>query len=317
LRVLVPPFIIQRHLLETVMSLCVRRLIPFVAAAATVQALAAQEPRRLSQPDSIPLELAGALIASGGFGTEPQILVGMLPGWMNSRVFLPPNGRVLGSAFIGSVTVGVLAVSEQPDIAVAQFKTELAKRGWTAPPPPQQSYSGGGFRPAQAQFGVDQSPVTRLILCGGDQQMLMVNAARRSGTTTQIVYRVTPAGGPYGTCSPQAQRGGGDRLPVPTLINPAEMTDFRNYGNCSSHAQGSGTSGNIRTTVSLDSLVRHYAKQMQDSGWHATSATTIGRTWSRTDSSGKLLEARITASASPQDSLCRDLNLMVWEIRKP
>jgi hypothetical protein len=301
------------------MSLCVRRWIPFVAAAASIQALTAQEPRRLAQPDSIPLELAGALIASGGFSTEPQILVGMLPGWMNSRVFLPPGGRVLGSAFIGSVTVGVLAVSEQPDIAIAQFKPELAKRGWNAPPPPtpqQAGYVGGGFRPAPVQTAVDQSPTTRLMLCGGDQQILMVNAARRSGTTTQIVYRVTPAPA-YGTCGTQQQALRGDRLPVPTLINPIEVSDFRNYGQCSSHGQGSGTSASIRTTVSLDSLARHYAKQMRDSGWRATSAASIGSTWSRTDSTGKLFEARITASASPQDSLCRDLNLMVWEIRKP
>lgn len=297
------------------MSLCVRRWMPFVAVAVTVQALAAQEPRRLAQPDSIPLELAGALIASGGFTTEPQILVGMLPGWMNSRVFLPPGGRVLGSAFIGSVTVGVLAVSEQPDIAIAQFKTELANRGWKTPPSP--GYGGGGFRPAPPNTPVDQSPITRLMLCGGDQQMLIVNATRRAGTTTQIVYRVTPTSA-YGTCGPQQQQAQrSERVPVPTLINPAEVSDFRNYGNCSSHAQGSGMSGNVRTPVSLENLVSHYAKQMRDSGWQATSALSLGRSWSRTDSSGRQFEARITASMSPNDSLCRDLNLWVWEIRKP
>jgi hypothetical protein len=301
------------------MSLCVRRWIPLVAMGAAIRALAAQEPRRLAQPDSIPLELAAALIAQGGFGTEPDILVGMLPGWMNSRVFLPPGGRVLGSAFIGSVTVGVLAVSEQPDIAIAQFKTELAKRGWTPPPstPQASASSGGGFRPVPVQPSGDQSLVTRLTLCGGDQQMLMVNAVPRSGTTTQIVYRVTPAGGPYGTCSPQAQRGGGDPLPLPTLINPGEVSDFRDFGTCSSHGQSSGRSVSMRTTVSLDSLVLHYAKQMQDSGWRATSAVSMGRSWSRTDSAGRLFEARLSASTSPHDSLCRDLNLTVWEIRKP
>jgi hypothetical protein len=296
------------------MSLCVRRWIPLVAVAVSIHSLAAQEPRRLAQPDSIPLELAGALIAAGGFSAEPQILVGMLPGWMNSRVFLPPGARVLGSAFIGSVTVGVLAVSEQPDIAIAQFTPELARRGWKAPPQP--AYGGGGFRSAPVNTPVDQFPVTRLTLCGGDQQMLMVNATRRSGTTTQIVYRVMPTAA-YGTCSPQQPQARRMELPVPTLINPAEVSDFRNYGNCSSHAQGSGSSGNIRTPVSLDSLVGHYAKQMLDSGWRATSARSVGLTWSRTDSSGRMFEARVTASASPQDSLCRDLNLMVWEIRKP
>ena len=299
------------------MSLCVRRWIPLVAIGVAIQALAAQEPRRLAQPDSIPLELAGALIGSGGFTAEPQILVGMLPGWMNSRVFLPSNGRVLGSAFIGSVTVGVLSVSEQPDIAIAQFKTELAKRGWTPLPAPEQTGSGGGgFRSAPAQGAVDPTPVTRLMLCGGDQQMLMVGATRRSVATTQIVYRVTPTNA-YGACGRQQPPPRTDGFPVPTLINLAEVSDFRDFGNCSSHAQSSGRSVSIRSTASLDSLMLHYAKQMHDSGWRATSAVSVGRSWSRTDSAGRLFEARLTASTSPQDSLCRDLNLTVWEIRKP
>ena len=299
------------------MSLCVRRWIPLVAVGAAIQALAAQEPRRLAQPDSIPLELAGALIAAGGFTTEPQILVGMLPGWMNSRVFLPPNGRVLGSAFMGSVTVGVLAVSEQPDIAIAQFKPALAKRGWTPLPAPEQTgYNGGGFRTARAPGPVESSPVTRLVLCGGDQQMLMFAATRRSETTTQIVYRVTPTNA-YGACSLQQPPSQTEQFPVPTLINPDELSDVRDFGNCSSHAQSAGRSLSIRSTVSLDSLMRHYTKQMQDSGWRETSAVSIGRSWSRTDSSGRVFEARLTASGSPQDSLCRDVNLTVWEIRKP
>ena len=298
------------------MSLCVRRWIPLVAVGAAIQALAAQEPRRLAQPDSIPLELAGALITAGGFTTEPQILVGMLPGWMNSRVFLPPNGRVLGSSFVGSVTVGVLAVSEQPDIAIAQFKPALVKRGWKPLPAPEQAGSNGGFRTAPATGPVESSPATRLVLCGGDQQMLMVAATRRSETTTQIVYRVTPTNA-YGACSAQQQVAQSDGFPVPTLINPGELSDVRDFGNCSSHAQSAGRSVSIRSTVSLDSLVRHYAKQMHDSGWRETSAVSMGRSWSRTDSAGRLFEARLTASGSPQDSSCRDVNLMVWEIRKP
>ena len=147
------------------MSLCVRRWIPLAAIGAAIHALAAQEPRRLAQPDSIPLELAGALIASGGFTTEPQILVGMLPGWMNSRVFLPPNGRVLGAAFIGSVTVGVLSVSEQPDSAIPKFEGELVKRGWKLPPRAPKPSTGGGFRQAPVAAS-DPSPVTRIMLCG-------------------------------------------------------------------------------------------------------------------------------------------------------
>ena len=40
----------------------------------------AQEPKRLLQSDSIPLDLAQALVSAGGFGGAPQILVGAMPG---------------------------------------------------------------------------------------------------------------------------------------------------------------------------------------------------------------------------------------------
>jgi hypothetical protein len=309
----------KRHLSETEMILFVRRRITLVALMIASQSAVAQEPRRLAQPDSVPLELAGALIASGGFGAEPQILIGMLPGWMNSRVFLPQNGRVLGSAFIGSVTVGVLAVRDQPDVAIAAFESELAKRGWKAPRSGQQPpISGGGFRSAPTPPAVDPSPVTRLVLCGGDQQMLTVSATRRSQTTTQVIYRVTPTSA-YGPCSAPQQPASprGERSIHPTLINPTDVIDFRNYGHCSSPGLASETSASVRTPGSLDSLMQHYARQLQDSGWRPTPARSVGQTWSRTDSTGQTFEARLTLSASPRDSLCRDLNLMVSEVRKP
>jgi hypothetical protein len=300
------------------MNLFVRRRISLIRAVAAIISaatlpIAAQEPRRLSQPDSIPLELAGALIASGGFGTEPQILVGMLPGWMNSRVFLPANARVLGAAFIGSITVGVLSVSDQPDAAIAQFKTELLRRGWKTPPA-QPNY-GGGFRPAPVT-GVDASPVTRLTLCGGDEQLLMVNATRRSGTATQVTYRVTPTN-QYGPCNPMRPPEQ-QRVPMPTLINPPDVADFRNFGSCSStRTQSWGTMATLRTPMSIGALIDHYAKQLQDSGWRATALDLGGRTWTRTDSTGASYEARLMAMTSPHDTACRDLNLSIWSIQKP
>lgn len=295
------------------MNLFVRRWIPVAALAVTSHAASAQEARRLAQPDSIPLELAGALIASGGFGTEPQILVGMLPGWMNSRVFLPPTGRVLGSAFIGSVTVGVLAVSEPPDVAIEQFKNELAKRGWRVPPP-QPAY-GGGFRPAPVSRP-DLTPATRVTLCGGDEQLLMVNAVRKSPTATQVTYRVTPTN-EYGPCGTPQAPPRGQAMPYPTLFNPPEVGDFRSYGTCSSNRQSWGTGANIRSTMPLAAIVDHYAKQMQDSGWTASPVASASRSWMRTDSAGTTYEATLFASTSPRDSTCRDLNLAVWAVRKP
>ena len=130
----------------------------------------AQEPRRLTQPDSVPFDLASALIAAGGLGGEPQILVGSLPGWVSARIKTPANATVLGSAFLGSTVVGIISLPDAPDAVIADMNRELAKQGWKAPPP-QPSY-GGGFRPAGFSLTVNGMP-TRVTLCG-DQQLLTV-----------------------------------------------------------------------------------------------------------------------------------------------
>src|SRR5215475_8132811 len=180
--------------MEIVMSLCVRRRLPtsVTLVLAVSVAAAAQEPRRLTQPDSVPVELAGALMSAGGFGAEPQILIGAFPGWLTARIPVVSGTRVLGSAFIGTTTVAVVAATQEPATAIEQLKPELEKLGW-APPPPTPSY-GGGFRtPPPAMIG--NAPVTTafgfLTLCGGDQQMLVARASRQHGGT-QIVYRITP-----------------------------------------------------------------------------------------------------------------------------
>src|SRR5476651_385481 len=89
----------------------------------------AQEPRRLVQSDSVPIELATALVSSGGLGGESQILVGSFPGWVSSRLYIPPGARVLGSAFIGTAVVGVVSLSTAPEVVTADLKRELATRG--------------------------------------------------------------------------------------------------------------------------------------------------------------------------------------------
>jgi len=78
----------------------------------------AQEPRRLATPDSIPVELATALIASGGLGGEPILLVGSLPEWFTTRIAVPSEARVLGSASLGSTVVRDAILRLQPRLVV-------------------------------------------------------------------------------------------------------------------------------------------------------------------------------------------------------
>lgn len=274
----------------------------------------AQEPRRLAQPDSVPFDLASALVGAGGLGGEPQILVGSLPGWVTGRIKVSPNANVLGSAFFGSTVVGILSLSDSPETAIADMKRDLLAQGWRAPPP-QPSY-GGGFRPATMYAMVDGTP-TRITLCG-DQQLLTVSAIRRRGTTTEVTLRLSPSQN-YSTCSPQPFPQGVSRSPFPTLYNPSASTDARITSACSSQYGSSGTSTTLMTAIAATGLLDHYGKQLQDSGWHAPAPgnSIAGRTWTKVDSAGTPLELNLTVATSARDSTCREINMQVRTMRKP
>ena len=286
-----------------------------IALALPVTALRSQEPRRLVTPDSVPLELAAALVSAGGFSAEPQILVGSMPDWIASRIYVPSGARVLGSAFLGTTVVAVVSLPAASDSVLVEFKRELLQRGWKTPPPPP-NYGGGGFRPAVSAT-VDAS-LTRLTLCN-DQQMLTASAARRRGTTTDVTFRVLGTG-TYSPCHPPQMPTGMARSPLPTLFNPPNAADARMNGDCSSTLMGStGTGTTLRTAMTAESLLDHYGRQLQDSGWTAAGerASIVGRSWTRPDSSGAPVETVITVATPARDPGCRELNLQVRTLRKP
>jgi len=300
----------MKSLTSSVLAAC----IAAIALVTPTRAARSQEPRRLVTADSIPLELAAALVAAGGFGAQPQILVGSMPEWVTNRLYVPPGARVLGSAFLSTTVVSVVTMPAASDTVIAEFKDELLRRGWQNPPTPP-TFSGGGFRSAPT---TQDGPLTRLTLCH-DQQTLTATAARRRGTVTDVTFRII-ASSTYSVCHPPQIQTGMGRSPFPTLINPPSSTDARMTGDCSSTLMGSsGTSTTLRTPMSADALLDHYGKQLQDSGWTASGerASIVGRTWTRADSSGAPVESVITVATPARDSGCRELNLQVRTLRKP
>jgi hypothetical protein len=274
-----------------------------------------QEPRRLAEPDSVPLALASALVASGGFPSEPQILVGSMPEWITNRLYVPAGARVLGSAFLGTTIVGVITVTDAPETAIAEFKRQLLQKGWKAPPP-APTYNGGGFRPAPV--APPSGPTTHMTLCG-DQQVLTASAARRRGEATDVTLRVISTT-TFSACRFPEIPTSMIRSPFPTLINPPGAPDARMNGDCSTTSMGSmGTGTTLRTSMTPDALLDHYGKQLQDSGWASPGdkAPIVSRTWTRTDSTGAPVETSITVTTSPRDSGCREINLQVRTLRRP
>jgi hypothetical protein len=305
----------------TILIRCRRTAIAFAIGLPFVT-VSGQEPRRLAMPDSIPVELATALIAAGGVGGEPMILVGSLPEWFTNRVTVPKNANVLGAATSGSTIVGIYSVGTAVDAAVAELKAASLSRGWTLPPPPT-IYGGGGFRPAtmapQAQLA---SPPNRATVCREDGTLTISGAPARGGGTN-VTMRLLSRSGPtmYDTCHPPPRpEPQGYRNPFPTLYDPpvsGEATTanacFPNYNNAT------GTSTYLRTTLAPDVVLDHYARQLQDSGWAANGpvAAPASRIFTRRDSTGAQIEMTLTVSASPKGPSCRDVTLQVRTPPKP
>jgi len=298
------------------------RALCAVCCAAPLTNAVAQEPRRLATLDSIPVELATALVASGGFGGEPIILVGALPEWFTSRVVVPAEGRVLGAASLGSTVVGIYNVRSAPDVAIAELKTSLLAHGWKNPPPPFQ-YPGGGFRPATmlSQFN-PTGPSTRATLCRDDAYLIASAAAARGGATN-VTLRLAASGGPmsYTTCNPPARPEMPAGRPLyPTLYDPPISGDQAGPNACLPNYNGmASTSNYLRSTLSPEQVLEHYARQLQDSGWApaAPALSSVGRTFTRRDSTGAPIDLTLTVAASPKGPSCRDVSMQVRTPPKP
>jgi len=310
--------VLMRHLIG------VRAALAALWLAMPLALASAQDPRRLATPDSIPVELATALIAAGGvggIGGEPIITVGSFPEWVTNRIALPKSARILGAAIAGNTIVGIYSVNATVDAAVAELKTTALSRGWTSPP--SVPVYGGGFRPATMAPQTQQGgPTNRATVCREDGSLFISGAPARGGGTN-VTVRLISRSGPtsYDTChQPPRPEMPGNRSAMPTLYDPpitgapaAPSVCYPSYNN------STGTSTYIRTTLSPELVLDHYATQLRDSGCTVigTALPPASRTFTRHDSTGAPIEMTLTVAGSPKDPNCRDVSMQVRGPAKP
>ncbi len=297
-----------------------RVTVAFVLLLGTASRGVAQEPP-LVQPASIPSELAIALAGAGGFtNAEPQILVGAIPEWVTAKVKVPANWRVVGSAFAGTTFVGVLHIATNDDSLIAEFDRHQTPLGWKVPPPPYRPQQQGGFQflnaPAMPTPRADQ----RITRCG-DGQVLTAWISRTRALSTTITFRiVTSTATPQQntTCNPfrppVGMRDEGPRFP--TLIMPAGVGNRDQACMMSRYeGRGSGTGAEVRSTMSLEQLLEHFTRQLEDSGWTRKpgAGRMISRAWTKPDSAGQPRGLSIEVQVSPADTMCRSVNLMMTD----
>jgi hypothetical protein len=295
------------------------RFFGLVLAVAPAMVFAQGKEPLVAQPVAVPIDLATALISSGGMTSTdvPRILVGSAPEWVMPRIVVPKGAHVLGSTFQGTGMLTIVNVPLASETVIADLKAPLMEHGWKTPPVMQQS-NFGGFRPAPPASS--DAPITRVVLCDAGQQ-LNASLVRRDAKSADIAYRIS-ASTPNSICNPPQlpMSMTSMRSPWPSLYNPAGAADARMTGDCSATLGGSqGTNTTLRTALSSDAILDHYAKQLADSGWKTQGerGVTTGRTYVHDDANGATVELSLTVTSSARAESCHDVNMTVRTLRKP
>jgi hypothetical protein len=267
----------------------------------------------LAQPAGVPVEFASALAVAGGFTatTEPQLLLGAVPEWAASRLAVPRRAEVLGAAFAGTTLVAVYAIDQKGPDAMKAFNDALKAGGWT-PPPARGFVTQGGFR--AAPIASASAPLERTTLCSTGHYVIVIPVRQSAGRTTIAMRLVTLTTTGQSICTaPQLPPGARpQRTAFPTVQHPAGST---NTQFCEPYIDGSssGTSGAVRSSLSSENLVDHYAKQLRDSGWtdSGEQRTAITRVFTKPDSTGTPIHLELRVSRDGPDASCRNTHLMV------
>lgn len=244
-----------------------------------------------AQSDAVPRELVDAILRAigGPPGINPVLLVGRAPDSFAPRLDLR-GGRILGSITVDPASIVVIASRTSPDSTVVDLTRQFRALGWEASK--STPASGPGFQEAGSAV-----PGT---FCRGDTTVSLRALARPAGgseVTLLSVHAPALAVGSINGAVVQTGPGGGcgsalfdtSSLPeMPTLYDPPANGPIEMcYRPGGGFASSNGTSTTLRTSLSADAILAHYAKQLQAAGWVAAPAAKPAiLSWIRPDSAG-------------------------------
>lgn len=257
--------------------------------------LIAAAPLGAQVSDSIPRELALALLGGLGRTGAAAIVVGSAPdGFPISLV--PPGATVLGGRAQNSQSTAVLAMAQPEDEARRILEERLNANGFSV-------FNGHeaprrGF--VSAEFGGTTSSGN---YCRGDEGMTMTVRRRERGGSIALLFRTDPQSR-SGICRSRDQIARSanyfELLPVPALT---PQDGFR------SEQAGSGGGGDSWSLTarlfgngSSEAVVRHYTAQLVADGWVATErthASGVALQLLRRENAGKLEWSAVLLAVSP------------------
>ena len=273
---------------------------------------AAQTPTTPS-PDSLPRELVEGLLRAGVStypGDGSAFVVGRVPTTLAPFMYVPPNARVLGGLESPNNTVVVLSVHVSREELRNMYARELPRLGWT-PATGRSGFAGWGFMPAPGtgQYG------SGLEFCHIGQSLQINPTETQSGLSVIAVVR--NFGGACGGRMP-AFVSNSPAADAPTLVNPIDAG--MNLPDCyqpTLASAGRSMSERLKTSLTPDKLLEHYARQLADSGWTPAGpqGTSARRTWTHPDTGSTQREVTLTIAPSAVPA-CQEVSMQVRQVHK-
>ena len=252
-------------------------------------------------PELVPRELVDGLLATRGL-RQPILFVGEIPREIAGRIYIPANARVVGGMSTGATSTVILLSNARREAIAADLEKELPKLGWKQYDPSARVSPYSEFRDAPLPAsGMRVNPNGPQMFCGPNGGMT-INLEPSGFADTRISITATDMNMcAQSTAMSMGGPGREDLAARPVFINPtgarSDMSAcFRGGDEGFNWASGGGAS--LATTMTPEALLEHYSKQMADSGWTATNIVKAARTWTRTDSAGKLLRYTMTIEAT-------------------
>ena len=255
-----------------------------VVVAANARPMAAQQ----QEPATVPTSLAKALMFPffSMFEDQPHFVVERTPDGWPKDLAAPVPAKLVGGAAFGPILSAVYRYPRGVD-AVEAYQRVLAHAGFTRGASMGREH--GGFSSGQMPEGATW------CRADGSADVIVVDssAATRSLLVTFVSSHTRSA-----SCSPAATQGQEWKPPlaIPALSAPLGV---------SAQAEGSGWNGNhmstsvsVDTTMSADSLLDHYARQLTNAGWQTGKQLSDGHTAVRAvsthDANGQLWSGALT-----------------------
>lgn len=219
------------------------------------------------EPESIPRELAEALVFGGVPGEQCTLHVGEAP--PDFTLAWPEGTRILGGSRNPSRMTVVAAVPGDREDATAAVETALEEAKWTALPPPPAFRGGFQSRPSGTEGRT---------FCSDDGSVRTIHVTKRPSGDALVVIRETRPGERSMTiCSRQETRFVPPHADVlPPLYTPEGARTTNLGGGQSDRSVESRVE--IRAEAGIEDLLEHFASQLEAAGWERTDDTVSGTT---------------------------------------